>query len=64
MKHLHGTAPNMCCVHAFLQQESSVRGLCTHNYVTQNQKHMSKELAQYNDSLKQAEAISFAHAKE
>jgi len=26
------------------------------NYVTQNQKHMPKELAQYNDSLKQAEA--------
>ena len=29
MKLLHGTAPNMCCAHAFLQQESSVRGLCT-----------------------------------
>ncbi len=34
------------------------------NYVTQNQEHMPKELAQYNDSLKQAEAIFFTHAKE
>ena len=54
----------MCCVHAFLQQESSVSGLGTQNYVTPNQKHMSKELAQYNDSFKQTKAISFAHAKE
>ena len=54
----------MCCVRAFLQQESSVRRLGTQNYVAQNQKHMSKELAQYNDSFKQTEAISFAHAKE
>ena len=36
MNHLHGTAPNVCCVHAFLQQESGVRELCTQHYVTQN----------------------------
>ena len=52
--------PNVCYVHAFLY--TARKGKYAHKMLSL--KIMSKELAQYNDSLKQTEAISFANAKE